>query len=134
MWLPYEKIVATGDIVTAPIPLMPSAYTGEYVNVLNKLKALDFKLLVPGHGLVEHDAQYVDLLIDTIGSVSSQMKALIANGLSKEDAVSKMDYSAIEKRFTNGVAFLKNRFQDTASALSQAAYLVESGAGARETF
>jgi len=135
MWLPQEKIVATGDIVTAPIPLMPSAYVSDYIGVLDKLKALDFKLLIPGHGLVEHDAQYVDLLIDTIGSVSSQMKSLVAKGLSKEDAVSRVDYSAVEKRFTNGDAFLKNRFQDyVATALAEAAYLVESGTGVKETF
>lgn len=134
MWLPQEKILAAGDIVTGPIPLMPSAYTSDYIGVLKKLESLGFNQLVPGHGLVEHDTQYVDLLIDTIGSVSSQMKSLIAKGASKEDAVSKIDYSNVEKRFTNGDAFLKNRFQDTASALAQAAYLVESGVGAKETF
>src|SRR5204863_4136720 len=34
LWLPHEKIVATGDIVTGPVPLMPSAYTGDYPGVL----------------------------------------------------------------------------------------------------
>jgi glyoxylase-like metal-dependent hydrolase (beta-lactamase superfamily II) len=55
MWLPQQKIVATGDIVTAPIPLMPSPYTGEYVEVLGRIKALGFKTLVPGHGQVRAD-------------------------------------------------------------------------------
>lgn len=135
MWLPQEKIVATGDIVTAPIPLMPSAYVNEYGAVLDKIKALDFKTLVPGHGAVQHDSSYVDLLNDTIHSVVAQMKSLVARGATKEDAIAKMDWSAIEPRFTHGDPFLTNRFHDyVAMALPEAAYLVETGAGIKESF
>jgi glyoxylase-like metal-dependent hydrolase (beta-lactamase superfamily II) len=136
MWLPQERIVATGDVVTGPVPLMPSPYTGEYVGVLERVKALGFKTLVPGHGPVETDSQYVDLLIDTIRSVSAQMKALVAQGLSQDAAVAKVDYSGVEQRFTRGDPFLKNRFQDYVSraGLSAAAYLVETGKGPKEVF
>jgi len=136
MWLPQEKIVATGDIVTAPIPLMPSPYTDDYVGVLNRIKALGFKTLVPGHGLVEYDSQYVDLLIDTIQTVSTQMKSFVAQGLSEEQAIAKLDFSGVEKRFTHGDPFLKNRFQDYVASLglSQAAYLAATGKGPNEVF
>jgi glyoxylase-like metal-dependent hydrolase (beta-lactamase superfamily II) len=136
MWLPQEKIVATGDIVTGPVPLMPSPYTGSYVDVLNRIKALGFRTLVPGHGLVENDSQYVDLLIDTIQAVSTQMKGLVAEGLSEEKAIAKVDFSAIEKRFTHGDPFLTNRFKDYVAsfALADAAYLVETGKGPKEVF
>lgn len=136
MWLPQEKIVATGDIVTGPVPLMPSPYTGTYVDVLNRIKALGFRTLVPGHGLVENDSQYVDLLIDTIQAVSTQMKGLVAEGLSEEKAIAKVDFSAVEKRFTHGDHFLANRFKDYVAsfALADAAYLVETGKGPKEVF
>jgi len=135
MWLPQEKILATGDIVTAPVPLMPSPYTRDYVPVLQKFKSLEFKTLVPGHGAVEHDASYVDLLIDTFDTASKQMKALLAKGTGKEQAIAAIDLSAIEQRFTHGDPFLKNRFDDyVASALPEATYLVESGEGIRESF
>jgi glyoxylase-like metal-dependent hydrolase (beta-lactamase superfamily II) len=135
MWLPKEKLVATGDIVTAPVPLMPSPYTREYVDVLRKIEALGFATLVPGHGLVEHDATYVDLLIDTIQTVSDQMKALVARGLSQEEAVAKVDFSSVEPRFTHGDPFLHNRFLDyVVSALPAVAYTVESGKDPEETF
>jgi glyoxylase-like metal-dependent hydrolase (beta-lactamase superfamily II) len=136
MWLPQEKIVATGDIVTGPVPLMPSPYTGTYVDVLNRIKALGFRTLVPGHGLVENDSQYIDLLIDTIQAVSTQMKGLVAEGLSEEKAIAKVDFSAVEKRFTHGDPFLTNRFKDYVAsfALADAAYLVETGKGPKEVF
>ncbi len=136
MWLPQEKIVATGDIVTAPVPLMPSPYTNDYVAVLGKIKALAFTTLVPGHGLVEHDSEYIDLLSDTIQTVSKQMRSLVAQGLSEKDAIAKVDYSNVEKRFTNGDPFLKHRFEDyvSSTALAHAAYLVETGKGPNEVF
>jgi len=136
MWLPQEKIVATGDIVTAPIPLMPSAYMNEYGDVLRQLKALGFSTLVPGHGEIEKDAQYVDLLIDTIETVSTQMKSLIAQGVPEDKAVISIDFSSVEKRFTHGDPFLKNRFQDYVSsrALPQAAYAAQTAKGPVEVF
>ncbi|HJQ31247.1 MAG TPA: MBL fold metallo-hydrolase [Pyrinomonadaceae bacterium] len=136
MWLPQEKIIATGDVVTGPIPLMPSPYTNEYVGVLNRIKALGFKTLVPGHGPVETDSQYVELLIETVQSVSAQMKTLVAQGLSQDAAVAKVDFSGVEPRFTHGDPFLRNRFQDyvAGGALATAAYLVETGKGPNEVF
>jgi glyoxylase-like metal-dependent hydrolase (beta-lactamase superfamily II) len=95
MWLPKEKIVATGDIVTAPIPLMPSPYTREYNGVLAQIKALGFTALVPGHGDVMHDSRYLDLLTDLI-----------------QQASVKANLDEVEQRFTHGDPFLRNRFED----------------------
>jgi hypothetical protein len=91
--------------------------------------------LVPGHGLVEHDAQYVDLLVDSVQAVAAQMKTLVAQGLSQEEAVAKIDLSGIEKRFTHGDPFLANRFQDyVAGPLPEAAYLAQIGKAPDEAF
>ena len=135
MWLPQEKIVATGDIVTAPIPLMPSPYTTTYVRVLDAIEALDFATLVPGHGAVQHDPAYVGLLRDLIGTAVEQMKAQLAKGAPKDEAVGKVDLSAIEQRLTHGNPFLINRFRDyVGSALPEAVYLMETGKGIDEQF
>jgi cyclase len=135
LWLPQEKVLATGDIVTAPIPLMPSPYTDSYPGVLEKMKALQFKTLIPGHGAVQHGFAYVDLLIDTFRSITAQAKSLIASGASKEETLRKLDYASVEPRFTHGDPFLTNRFHDyVTSALGTATYAVESGAGIQEHF
>lgn len=135
MWLPQERVVATGDIVTAPIPLMPSAYTNEYANVLNKIKSLGFTTLLPGHGAVEHDAAYLDLLSTLVENVNGQMKALVSAGVSKDDAIAKIDFSTVQERFTHGDPFLTNRFHDyVTKALPAAAYAVETGSRIQESF
>jgi len=134
LWLPREKIVATGDIVTAPIPLMPSAHTGDYPAVLAQIKALGFRALVPGHGAVQPDAAYLDLLSETIRLVATQMQELVARGVPREDAVTKIDLRAVESRFTHGDPFLANRFYDYLSDLPDAAYAVATRGIPEEKF
>jgi len=135
LWLPHERILATGDIVTAPIPLMPSPYTRDYVGVLASIKSLDFSTLLPGHGSVQKDAQYLDLLSDTFATANEQMKAYVAQGISQDEATKKIDFSKVEPRFTHGDAFLANRFADyVADALPDAAYAVANGKVPEEKF
>jgi glyoxylase-like metal-dependent hydrolase (beta-lactamase superfamily II) len=135
LWLPQERIVATGDVVTAPIPLMPSPYTSGYLDVLGRIEDLGFATLVPGHGLVEHDASYLDLLAETIRTVSAQMTALAAQGVPQAEAVARVDFSSVEPRFTRGDPFLAHRFQDyVAGALPEAAYLAATGKKPEEAF
>lgn len=136
LWLPQEKIVATGDVVTAPVPLMPSAYTGDadYPAVLGQIKALGFQTLVPGHGAIQSDAAYLDLLSETVRLVATQMRAMVARGVSREEAVTKIDLRAVEPRFTHGDPFLANRFHDYLSDLPAAAYAVATKGAPEEKF
>ena len=63
VWLPKQRVVATGDVVTGPAPYEFNVYPSESVAVLRKLKALPFVALVPGHGPVQRDRHGLDLLI-----------------------------------------------------------------------
>src|SRR5262245_5204334 len=131
---PEHKSVAAGDIVTSPVPLMPSTYTGDYRGVLAQIKALGFRTLVPGHGAVQTDATYLDLMSETIQLASKQMKQLVASGASHDEALAKVDLSAVETQFTHGDPFLANRFQDYLSNLPDAAYAAATGKPPEEKF
>src|SRR5665213_1125067 len=50
VYLPKEKIVATGDLMESTVAYMGDAQFDEWVTTLGKLKALDFDLDLPGHG------------------------------------------------------------------------------------
>jgi hypothetical protein len=103
--------------------------------VLAAVKALGFAALVPGHGPVERDTRYIDLLSETIRTIGGQMKALAAQGLSREEAVARADYAAVEPRFTHGDPFLAHRFEDyVRSPLADAAYTVATGKPPEEAF
>lgn len=111
MWLPEERIVATGDLVVRPTPYGFGSYPREWAETLRRLSALDFRVLVPGHGELQHDARYVNLLIETLELVADQMQVLVAEGLDEDTAVARLDFSAVEERFTRGDEFLAGRFR-----------------------
>ncbi|HEV7661741.1 MAG TPA: MBL fold metallo-hydrolase [Allosphingosinicella sp.] len=93
-WLPRQRVVVTGDVVVAPTPFGFFSYPRDWIGVLERLKALDFALLVPGHGEPQADAAYLDRLIATIADIRAQMAALAGQGLTLEEVRARTDFSA----------------------------------------
>ncbi len=93
-WLPKERILVTGDIVVWPIPFGFFSFPGEWIQVLKSFKAMDYSILVPGHGEPQTDTAYIDRLIATIGDIRGQVGPLARRGLSVEEVRRKVDYSA----------------------------------------
>jgi glyoxylase-like metal-dependent hydrolase (beta-lactamase superfamily II) len=93
-WLPRERIVATGDIVVSPVPFGFFSFPEPWIATLERIKALDFALLVPGHGRPMRDSAYLDRLIATISDIRAQVGPLARQGLSLEDVRSRVDFTA----------------------------------------
>ena len=93
VYLPKEKILITGDILVNPIPFaVGGSYPQGWIEILQKLEALDVEAIVPGHGDVERDKTYLrqnlklfqHVLADVQearakGSTLEQTKAALAN-------------------------------------------------------
>jgi glyoxylase-like metal-dependent hydrolase (beta-lactamase superfamily II) len=107
MWLPDEQIVATGDIVVLPTPYAFNVPPRAWAETLRNINALDYKTLVPGHGEVQRDTDYVDLIIESADSIADQRDALLADGLAVEEVGAALDFSAFEKRFTGEDDYVK---------------------------
>jgi glyoxylase-like metal-dependent hydrolase (beta-lactamase superfamily II) len=107
MWLPEERIVATGDIVVVPSPYAFNTPPRPWAETLRRINALNYELLVPGHGAVQSDTTYVDLLIDTAINIADQRDALVAEGMATEEIADALDFSDIESEFTGGDEYLK---------------------------
>jgi len=110
MWLPAEKVVATGDIVVLPTPYAFDVPPRAWAATLRNVKALGYSTLVPGHGDVQRDTVYVDLLIEAAESIADQRDRLLAQGLSAEEVEARLDFSGFEERFTGGDAYLKSYY------------------------
>ena len=93
-WLPRERIVVTGDIVVSPVPFGFFSFPEPWIATLERIKALDFALLVPGHGQPMRDSAYLDRLIATISDIRAQVGPLARQGLSLEDVRSRVDFTA----------------------------------------
>jgi glyoxylase-like metal-dependent hydrolase (beta-lactamase superfamily II) len=132
LWLPQEKILATGDIVVWPTPYGHGGHAQEWMVTLRKIADMDFRILIPGHGELMSDAgvtqEYLELLAATLESIVVQMQELVAAGVSEEDAVKQLDLSVFEARFSHGDAFLQERLAEWfIEPIAQAAWREANG-------
>ena len=99
VFLPEERIVFTGDFfVGAPqggrLPYMGDGYVEEWPASLDRLRALEFDVMVPGHGTPFRDRGQIDNLQAYLRDLNRQVTALHAQGVSPQDAVAGVDLSA----------------------------------------
>ena len=99
--LPREGIVATGDLVVHPIPLVggDQSYVAEWGPTLEKLIALGPKVVVPGHGPVMRDTAYVRQMADLFASVTAQVQTAAAAGASLDEVRKRVDLARFRQAF-----------------------------------
>jgi glyoxylase-like metal-dependent hydrolase (beta-lactamase superfamily II) len=78
--LPSKGIVATGDLVVAPVPFGFNSYPRSWVGVLDSVLALKPRLIVPGHGPVLRDVRYVRSVREWLSRIDREVSALAENG------------------------------------------------------
>ncbi len=128
LWLPKEKILASGDVVVWPTPYGHGGHPAEWAQTLKRIGAMDWQMLVPGHGELQTNRAYLELMAATLGSISTQMAKLVATGASQEDAAKQLDLAAFENQFAGGDNFLKARFEEWfVSPIATAAWLIANG-------
>jgi cyclase len=101
VWLPNERIAATGDLVVWPIPLVggDQSHVRDWPGTLDALLALSPAVFVPGHGPVMHDAQYVQQERELFASINTQVIAAVARGETLEATRKVVDLSAFREQF-----------------------------------
>jgi len=107
VWLPRQKIVATGDIVVAPFPFGFGSYPADWIGALAKLRALPFKTLIPGHGTPQHDRAYLDKVSGALADIRSQVGPLASQGLTLDEARKRVDASAQLQTFVGDDPWLR---------------------------
>lgn len=97
--LPREKIVATGDLVVYPIPLVggDQSFVADWSGTLEKVIALEPRIIVPGHGPVMRDTAYARQMADLFASVTKQVKA--APGSTLDEVRKGVDLTPFRDRF-----------------------------------
>lgn len=93
VYLPKEKVVATGDMVHAWLPYLNDSFPPEWVTTLDQLLKLDFNSVIGAHGEVKGKAQVVlyrnylaDLIAETRRAIQrgenlQQAKESVASAL-----------------------------------------------------
>jgi glyoxylase-like metal-dependent hydrolase (beta-lactamase superfamily II) len=69
VYLPAEKILVAGDLLTSPVPYLGGGYPTELPATLRALAAIDAETIVPGHGEVQRDKVHLRRVIDFVEAV-----------------------------------------------------------------
>lgn len=99
--LPKENIVITGDLVVWPVPLVgdEQSHIGAWSATLEKIRALQPALIVPGHGPVLRDDAYVKQLTTLFASIQQQTAAAATRGETLEQARKSVKLDEFRRQF-----------------------------------
>src|SRR3954468_9696090 len=80
VYLPSRGILASGDLVGAPVPFGFGSHPASWVKVLDSLIALKPRIIVPGHGPVLRDLGYVRSVRQWLARLNREASAALARG------------------------------------------------------
>jgi glyoxylase-like metal-dependent hydrolase (beta-lactamase superfamily II) len=99
LFLPDERVLLTGDLVTVPCPFPGTAYFADWVHSLDALEARHAATIVPGHGDVQHDDTYVAMVRELIAFTLDRARDAVKRGVSLVDFQKQADFSSFVTRF-----------------------------------
>ena len=91
VYLPGEKALISGDLLTAGLPYMGDAFVPEWVGTLDEVAALDIEVILPGHGPAYTEVERIRHLQLYLIDLWHQAVKLHAAGMSAAEAAAKID-------------------------------------------
>ncbi len=119
VFLPKEKVVVMGDLLTNGIPFMRDAYPIEWAETLRSVERLDFESAIPGHGPVQQGKRQLARLISFLADAVTAVKGAVAKGQSLDDIKKSVDLTGYQADFPN--------FKNGAPATIERTYLEVTG-------
>ncbi len=99
IYLPDDKVLITGDPVANPVPFGLTSTPIEMLSEIKKAAQLDFNVMIPGHGDVQYDKNYINLVISAFESVYSQVKDGIDKKMTLEEISKYVDTNEFKDKF-----------------------------------
>jgi glyoxylase-like metal-dependent hydrolase (beta-lactamase superfamily II) len=99
VYLPRERVVITGDMLTAALSNMSDGFVNEWPATLDELKKLDFDTVLPGHGEAFTDKAKIDYFQAYLRDVWTEVSRLKQQGVSAEEAAKRADLTKHKDHF-----------------------------------
>ena len=100
VYLPAEKVLISGDLLTAGLPYMGDSFIPEWIGTLDGVAALDFEVVLPGHGAAYTEVERVGWVQEYFRDLWRQAEKLHAAGVSADEAATTIDMSAHAEHFS----------------------------------
>jgi glyoxylase-like metal-dependent hydrolase (beta-lactamase superfamily II) len=113
VFLPQEGILATGDLLVHPIPFAYGASISDWSAALRRLRSLEARTIVPGHGPVMNDFAYLDSVTELFDTLVRDVRAAKAQGLSLQETRKLVTLSTFMDRFAGADGFRRATFADS---------------------
>ncbi|HEV7676184.1 MAG TPA: MBL fold metallo-hydrolase [Candidatus Angelobacter sp.] len=92
LYLPKEKVLVTGDILLSPYPFaIGGTYPAEWLKTLEEFVTLAPNVIIPGHGDVETNTDFLRANAALFQEVTQQVKADKAKGMTVEQTTEALD-------------------------------------------
>ena len=92
--LPKERIVATGDMMESQLSYTPDGWVSEWPETLEKLAALDFDTVLPGHGAPFKGKEKIRAYQIYLRDLYKQVMAFRQQGLSVDETAKRVDLTS----------------------------------------
>ncbi len=99
VFLPRERVLCSGDLFNGYIGYMGDAYVGEWADALDRLAALDFETVVPGHGAPFQGKEAIAPVQACLRDIWQQASRLKAEGVPADEAARRIDLRKHGRRF-----------------------------------
>jgi len=96
VYLPNEKILASGDLLVHPVPYLFGDISVDHANTLQLMSQLDVETIVPGHGEVLHGKDYIYQVMEFLKAVNAAVEREINAGATSSDEVGLMLPKAVD--------------------------------------
>ncbi|MFQ5798325.1 MAG: MBL fold metallo-hydrolase [Bacteroidota bacterium] len=99
VYLPKERILITGDLLTAGLAYMGDGYLKEWAETLERLKKLEIDVILPGHGEPFAEKEKIDHFQAYLLDLWEKGVQMHRDGVSAQEAAMKIDMRSHAKNF-----------------------------------
>jgi glyoxylase-like metal-dependent hydrolase (beta-lactamase superfamily II) len=92
-------VLLTGDLVTVPCPFPGTAYFADWIRALDALEARHAAVIVPGHGDVQRDDDYVRMVRELVKFTLDRARDAVKRGVPVDTLEKQIDFTPFLKRF-----------------------------------
>lgn len=99
VWLPDDSMLITGDLLVAPVPYAFDSPMTDWITTLDAVAQLEAEVLIPGHGAVQRDRQYLRQVRALIEFTVEAVREAGESGVAYADLANAVDFSSFEAVF-----------------------------------
>lgn len=125
-YLPKEKILITGDLLVHPVPYLFGGFPVDHPRTLRAMAALDAQTIVPGHGEILKDKQYIFHVAEFLEAVDAAMQQEVDAGRTLEEVQdgfpTRFDVKAWRTRFAGSSVDEGEAFDSTFDGVVKGSY------------